>query len=131
MFIRQQRSEKGTIVPYTQTDAGKRDIDLHHLLAALVRWFIGTRTSGFLFETSNGAMFSPLNIAHERLRPILRARECRNEDMLWAAVARGYCLATEVCKEGRIGFKLPPALGVLDGQPGQLPAVNHERAVAA
>ena len=41
-------------------------------LAALVKKYIGGRTSGFLFETSGGLPMSPRNIARDSLHPILK-----------------------------------------------------------
>jgi integrase len=73
IYIRQQRSKKGgRIEPYAKTDAGTRDVDLHSSLAAMVRNFIGSRKSGFLFETSEGTMLSPRNITRDSLHPILK-----------------------------------------------------------
>jgi integrase len=72
VYVRQQRSKKGhKIESYPKTDAGIRDIDLDPALAALVKKYIGGRTSGFLFETSGGLPMSPRNIARDNLHPIL------------------------------------------------------------
>ena len=71
VYVRQQRSKKGHgIESYPKTDAGIRDIDLAP--AALVKKYIGGRTSGFLFETSGGLPMSPRNIARDSLHPILK-----------------------------------------------------------
>jgi integrase len=73
VYVRQQRSKKGhKIESYPKTDAGIRDIDLDPALAALVKKYIGGRTSGFLFETSGGLPMSPRNIARDNLHPILK-----------------------------------------------------------
>ena len=73
VYVRQQRSKKGhKIESYPKTDAGIRDIDLAPALAALVRKYIGNRTSGFLFQTSTGLPMSPRNIARDSLHPILK-----------------------------------------------------------
>ena len=73
VYVRQQRSKKGHgIESYPKTDAGIRDIDLAPALAALVKNYIGTRKSGFLFETSSGLPMSPRNIARDSLHPILK-----------------------------------------------------------
>jgi hypothetical protein len=45
----------------TPSQTGIRDIDLAPALAALLKKFIGNRTSGFLFETSGGLPMSPRN----------------------------------------------------------------------
>ena len=73
VYIRQQRSKKGHgIETYLKSDSGIRDVDAVPALAALVKEFIGTRTSGFLFETSGGLPMSPRNIARDNLHPILK-----------------------------------------------------------
>jgi len=73
VYVRQQRSKKGHgIEQYPKTDAGIRDIDLAPALAALVKKYIGNRTSGFLFETSSGLPMSPRNITRDSLHPILK-----------------------------------------------------------
>jgi integrase len=73
VYVRQQRSKKGhRIESYPKTDAGIRDIDLDPALAALVKKYIGGRTSGFLFETSGSLPMSPRNIARDSLHPILK-----------------------------------------------------------
>src|SRR5260370_8715942 len=52
VYVRQQRSKRGhEIESYPKTDAGIRDIDLDPALAALVRKYIGGRTTGFFFFT--------------------------------------------------------------------------------
>ena len=71
--VRRQRAKKGHgVEPYAKTDAGKRDIDVTPVLAALVKDYIGSRKSGFLFETSGGLPMSPRNIARDSLHPILK-----------------------------------------------------------
>lgn len=72
--VRQQRSKKGNgIEPYPKTDSGVRDIDLAPALAALLKEFIDSRKSGFLFESANGLPLSPRNITRDRLHPILKS----------------------------------------------------------
>jgi len=50
-----------------KTEAGVREVDLHSSLAALLRNHIGTRTSGFIFQTSNG---TPLHRSNELRRSL-------------------------------------------------------------
>jgi hypothetical protein len=57
---------------YLKSDSAIRDVDLVPTLAALVKGYIGARTSGFLFETSGGLPMSPRNITRDSLHPILR-----------------------------------------------------------
>jgi integrase len=54
-----------------KTEAGLRDIDLHPEAARILRNFIGSRKSGFLFQTANGTMLDPGNIDRDSLSPIL------------------------------------------------------------
>lgn len=73
LFIRQQRSKKGTgIEPYPKTDAGLRDVDLDPALASLLKNYIGTRKTGLLFETNGNLPLFPRNITRDSLHPILK-----------------------------------------------------------
>jgi integrase len=73
VYVRQQRSKKGhRIEAYPKTDAGIRDIDLAPELSALVKDYIGSRTSGFLFETSTGLPLAPRNVMRDSLHPLLK-----------------------------------------------------------
>jgi len=57
----------GRVQPFLKTQNGVRDIDLHSSIAALLRTFVGSRTSGFLFCSKNG---EPLAIEYpEALAP--------------------------------------------------------------
>jgi integrase len=63
LFIRQQRRKRGGGVTDTlKTPAADRDIDLHSALAKMVDEYIGDRNEGFLFETENGKMLSPVHV---------------------------------------------------------------------
>jgi integrase len=57
VYIRQQRSRKGEIAPTPKTDAGYRDVDIHPLVAKMLREYIGNRKSGFLLETETGTLY--------------------------------------------------------------------------
>jgi hypothetical protein len=59
------------IQPYLKTKAGVREVDLCTSLAAMLRDFIGTRTSGLLFHTSTGAQLLQSNTLQDSLHPIL------------------------------------------------------------
>jgi hypothetical protein len=39
---------------FLKTDAGRREVDLCHALAAMLKEFVGERTSGFLFQNRWG-----------------------------------------------------------------------------
>src|SRR2546429_7177884 len=53
LYVR-QKAKRGKIQPNLKTKHGERDIDLCTPLAAMLRDFIGSRTSGLLFCTSTG-----------------------------------------------------------------------------
>jgi len=72
VYIRQQRSRKGEIVPTPKTDAGYRDVDVHPLVAKMLREYIGNRKSGFLLETKTGNMLWPGTLYRDGLKTILK-----------------------------------------------------------
>jgi len=49
LYIR-QKVRRTKLEPFLKTDAGRRDVDLCPKLAALLKAFVGNRTSGFLFH---------------------------------------------------------------------------------
>jgi len=55
-----------------KTEAGIREVDLHPSLAAMLREHIGTRTSGYLFQTSNGTPLARSNVLPRNLHVILK-----------------------------------------------------------
>ena len=71
LYIRQQRDRWGRL-QQPKTEAGNRDIDLHPALAEVLRRYIGERKSGFLFQSRNGTMLSPIAVFRHGLRPILK-----------------------------------------------------------
>jgi len=54
-----------------KTKNGAREVDLCSTLAAMLQDFIGTRTSGLLFQTSTGAQLLQSNTLQDSLHPIL------------------------------------------------------------
>jgi integrase len=73
IYVRQQRAkDMNALKPDLKTEAGLRDTDLHPDAARILRNFIGTRKSGFLFQTANRTMLDPGNIARDSLSPILK-----------------------------------------------------------
>jgi integrase len=73
IYVRQQREKDVNVLkPNLKTEAGLRDIDLHPDAARILRNFIGSRKSGFLFQTVNGTMLNPGNIDRDSLSPILQ-----------------------------------------------------------
>lgn len=72
IYVRQQREKDvNALKPDLKTEAGLRDVDLHPDAARILRNFIGSRKSGFLFQTANGTMLDPGNIDRDSLSPIL------------------------------------------------------------
>jgi integrase len=73
IYVRQQRAkDMNALKSGLKTEAGLRDIDLHPDAARILRNFIGSRKSGFLFQTANGTMLDPGNIDRDSLSPILK-----------------------------------------------------------
>lgn len=70
--VRQQREKDvNALKRDLKIEAGLRDIDLHPDAARILRNFIGSRKSGFLFQTANGTMLDPGNIDRDSLSRIL------------------------------------------------------------
>jgi integrase len=67
----QQKAKRGKIQQYLKTKNGTREVDLCSALAKELKAFIGTRTSGLLFQTSSGRQVSQRNILRDSLHPIL------------------------------------------------------------
>ncbi len=66
IYVRQQREKDvNALKPDLKTEAGLRDIALHPDAARILRNFIGSRKSGFLFQNANGTMLDPGNIDRE------------------------------------------------------------------
>ena len=73
IYVRQQREKRRDCVKsHLKTESGCRDVDIHPDAAAILRNFIGNRKSGFLFQSANGTMFDPRNIARDSLEDILQ-----------------------------------------------------------
>ena len=72
VYIRQQRTRKGGIAPTAKTDAGYRDVDVHPLVAKMLREYIGNRKGGFLLETETGNMLWPGTLYRDGLKTILK-----------------------------------------------------------
>ena len=73
IYVRQQREKHvNRVKKHLKTESGCRDVDLHPDAAAILRNYIGIRTSGFLFQTPRGSMFDPNNIVRESFGSILK-----------------------------------------------------------
>jgi integrase len=66
-----QKVWNGRVQPFLKTQNGVRDIDLHSSIAAMLRTFAGSRTSGFLFCSKNGKPLLQSNILRHWLHPLL------------------------------------------------------------
>jgi integrase len=53
-----------------KTDNAIRDVDVHSSLAAILEEFIGSRTSGFLFQTNGGKPLTQRNIMRDSLHKL-------------------------------------------------------------
>ena len=70
-----QKAKRGLIQPYLKTKNGTREVDLCTPLAAMLSEFIGTRTSGLLFQTSSGRQLLQTNTLRDSLHPALTSLE--------------------------------------------------------
>jgi integrase len=67
-----QKVRKCKTENYLKTDNAYRDIDLHPCVVKILKEFIGSRTSGFLYASRNGKPLSDSNILKRHLHPSLR-----------------------------------------------------------
>src|SRR5882724_2685294 len=70
LYIR-QKVRRTKLELFLKTDAGRRDIDLCPRLAALLKAYVGGRTSGFLFQNWKGNFLSKTNLLRRGLHPAL------------------------------------------------------------
>lgn len=70
LYIR-QKVRRTKLELFLKTDAGRRDVDLCPKLAALLKAFVGNRTSGFLFHNRKGKFLSQTNLLRRGLHPAL------------------------------------------------------------
>jgi len=66
-----QKVWRSKIQDFLKTKNGKREIDLHSSVAAMLKDFIGERNQGLLFQSRNGKPLSQSNILRRSLHPIL------------------------------------------------------------
>ena len=74
LYIR-QKAKRGKIQPNLKTKHGERDVDLCTPLSAMLRDFIGSRTSGLVFCTCTGKQLLQSNTLQDSLHPILKKIE--------------------------------------------------------
>lgn len=68
----EQKARRGRVENPVKTRSAKRQVDLYPDVAKLLKSFIGTRTSGFLFQTKNGTTLSLTNVLRRHLHPALK-----------------------------------------------------------
>lgn len=68
----EQKERRGRVEHRVKTGNAKRQVDLHPEVAKLLNGFIGTRTSGFLFQTRNRTPLSLTNVLRRHLHPALK-----------------------------------------------------------
>ncbi|MGA9508697.1 MAG: tyrosine-type recombinase/integrase [Candidatus Sulfotelmatobacter sp.] len=68
----EQKARRGRVENRVKTRSAKRQVDLDTEVAKLLKGFIGTRTSGFLFQTKNGTPLSLTNVLRRHLHPALK-----------------------------------------------------------
>ena len=67
-----QKAWNGRVQPFLKTENGIRDIDLHPSIAAMLKEFVGDRTSGLLFCSKNGLPLLQSNVLRLSLHPLLK-----------------------------------------------------------
>jgi hypothetical protein len=68
----EQKARNGHIERRVKSLHAKRDVDIHPDVAKLLKGYIGTRTSGFLFQTRNRTPLSLTNLLRRHLHPALK-----------------------------------------------------------
>jgi integrase len=71
LYIR-QKVRRGKLEHFLKTDAGCRDVDLCAALAGMLKTFVGSRNSGFLFRNRKGNSLSQTNLLRRGLHPALK-----------------------------------------------------------
>jgi len=66
-----QKAWRRQIHNFLKTKNGKREIDLHPKVSAMLKMFIGNRKSGLLFASRNGTPLQQSNFLRRTLHPIL------------------------------------------------------------
>jgi integrase len=66
LYIR-QKVRRTKLENFLKTDAGRRDVDLCPALAAMLKAFVGERTSGWLFASKAGKFLSQTNLLRRGL----------------------------------------------------------------
>jgi integrase len=70
LYIR-QRVWRGRVQPFLKTHNGVRDVDFHSSIAAMLKIFVGSRNSGFLFCSKTGRPLLQWNVLRAYLYSLL------------------------------------------------------------
>jgi integrase len=68
----EQKARHGKVEKRLKTVSALRKVDLHSMIAAVIKEFAGKRKSGFLFRTRTGKPLGPSNILRRHLHPALK-----------------------------------------------------------
>lgn len=72
MVTVEQKARQGRVERRVKSINAKRQVDLDPAVAKLLKGFIGTRTSGFLFQTRKGTPLTLTNVLRRHLHPALK-----------------------------------------------------------
>jgi integrase len=67
----EQKARHGKIEKRLKTKSATRKVDLHPAISGLLRAFVGSRATGYLFRTRNGKPLGSSNIIRRHLHPAL------------------------------------------------------------
>ncbi len=67
-----QKARHCKIEARLKTPSAERDVDLHPVIAGLLKAYVGERKSGFLFSSRNGKPVSSSNVIRRHLHPALK-----------------------------------------------------------
>ena len=67
-----QKVWNGRVQPFLKTENGVRDVDLHPSISAMLKGFVGDRTSGLLFRSRSGFPLQQSNVLRLSLHPLLK-----------------------------------------------------------
>jgi integrase len=102
--IQIQQSVWGSKVQPPKTQHAFRFVDLHPDVASLLKQFVGERTTGFIFETSNGRPLSQTNLLCYELHPLLEELKIGKRGFHSFRRFRNTFLRQSHCPDGLLKF---------------------------
>jgi len=87
-----------------KTVNAKRDVDLHPDVAALLKTYIGKRSSGFIFQTSSGKPLGQSNVLRREFHPLLDQLEITKRGFHSFRRYRNAFLRNSHCPDGLLKF---------------------------